>query len=70
MFLTYVWRLASRATCEALAPRAGDPQHVGESGAKPYLLLTYFSRRICAPDRPAAFSASKQASTMSGLPHR
>ena len=35
-----------------------------------YLLLTYFSRRICAVPSPAAFSASKQASTMSGLPHR
>src|SRR5690606_11887781 len=35
-----------------------------------YLMLTYFSRRICATPRPAAFSASKLASTMSGLPHR
>ena len=35
-----------------------------------YLLLTYFSRRICGTGRPAAFSASKQASTMFGLPHR
>jgi hypothetical protein len=35
-----------------------------------YLLLTYFSRRICGLPRPAAFSSSAQASTMSGLPHR
>ena len=39
-------------------------------GAAGYLLLTYFSRRICGTGRPAAFSASKQASTMFGLPHR
>lgn len=32
--------------------------------------LTYFSRRICAFGRPAAFNASMQLSTMSGLPHR
>ncbi|GEM_PF-6494656 len=37
---------------------------------RPYLLLTYFSRRICGGGRPAAFSSSAQASTMSGLPHR
>ncbi len=35
-----------------------------------YLLLTYFSRRICGLPKPAAFSSSAQASTMSGLPHR
>ncbi len=35
-----------------------------------YLLLTYFSRRICGLPSPASFSASAQASTMSGLPHR
>lgn len=32
--------------------------------------LTYFSRRICAFGRPAAFNAPMQLSTMSGLPHR
>ena len=42
--------------------------HVPGTGG--YLLLTYFSRRICGTGNPAAFSASKQASTMSGLPHR
>lgn len=35
-----------------------------------YLLLTYFSRRICGTGRPKPFSVSKQASTMFGLPHR
>lgn len=35
-----------------------------------YLLLTYFSRRMCCTGKPASFSASKQASTMFGLPHR
>ena len=35
-----------------------------------HLLLTYFSRRIIGIGRPMALSASKLASTMSGLPHR
>ena len=43
----------------------------GVSHVRPdYLLETYFSRRICELPRPASFSASTQASTMSGLPHR
>lgn len=35
-----------------------------------YLDETYFSRRICGTGRPWPLSASKQASTMFGLPHR
>ena len=42
----------------------------GRGSARGYLLLTYFSRRICATPSPACLSASKQASTMFGLPHR
>ena len=32
--------------------------------------LTYFSRLMCFIGRPKPFSASTQASTMFGLPHR
>ena len=73
LLLTYFSRRVSTGVCaaslraeaNAMRPRrmAGDPPSV-------YLLLTYFSRRICGIGRPASFNASKQASTMFGLPHR
>ena len=72
LLLTYFSRrvrAGDSAACRApgRTPRtkcvAGDPPPA-------YLLLTYFSRRICGIGRPAVFSASKQASTMCGLPHR
>lgn len=55
---------------EESGEESGEELAAGRRSYRFYLLLTYFSRRICGIGRPAAFSASKQASTMSGLPHR
>ena len=59
------------------APKAHRLQHDTDAvarsvrqGVRDYLLLTYFSRRICGTGKPCALSASKHASTMFGLPHR
>lgn len=42
----------------------------GNSTIHGYLLLMYFSRRMCGTGRPWAFKASKHTSTMFGLPQR
>ncbi len=55
---------------EHILPHPHTHQRITALTALAYLLLTYFSRRICGGGRPAAFSSSAQASTMSGLPHR
>ena len=47
-----------------------DPHTAPEREPVAYLLLTYFSRRICGTANPVPLSASKHASTMFGLPHR
>lgn len=66
------WRVRS----VAYGPAAGRYVRVAEeylrslSVRETYLLLTYFSRRICGTGRPASFSDSKHASTMFGLPHK
>lgn len=59
---------ASHPTLSGLVSLPGRARHY--AGAPGYLLLTYFSRRTCGVGNPASFSASKVASTMSGLPHR
>lgn len=50
--------------------RTPAPRQAGRAGRTAYLVLMYFSRRMCAGDSPKPRNASKQASTMSGLPHR
>ena len=49
---------------------ARDPAIPDADAGGRYLLLTYFSRRMCDTGSPWPFSASKQVSTMFGLPHR
>lgn len=75
----------NRAECSSRPPEGpggatgtgtGGPAAASGAGIKMspahavYLLLTYFSRRIWRTSRPHSLSASKQASTMFGLPHR
>ncbi len=61
-------RAAHLTAARIPTPLAARPD--GRAAGHGYLLLTYFSRRTCGVGRPAAFSTSKVASTMSGLPHR
>ncbi len=63
---------ARRCLFVAQGNRTRPATHAARPGAQRsrYLLLTYFSRRMCGTGKPASFSASKQASTMFGLPHR
>jgi hypothetical protein len=71
LLLTYFSRRV-RAGAGAALPRTrtnATRTARGRASAADYLLLTYFSRRMCGTGRFAAFSASKQASTMFGLPH-
>jgi len=65
-------RVRARVDDGPVDHRAG-PNAMGRAqgrGSAAYLLLTYFSRRICGIAKPAALSDSKHASTMLGLPHR
>ncbi|GEM_PF-6081048 len=66
--LEFSSRLRRIRLCPGFVRLPGRARHY--AGAPGYLLLTYFSRRTCGVGRPASFSASKVASTMSGLPHR
>src|SRR5690606_29795998 len=63
-------RSALAGHCPARAASATRAARGRGSAARIYLLLTYFSRRICGTASPASFSASKQVSTMFGLPQR
>lgn len=63
-------RVGTRAPGAIGGCRASQPGTVRLAQILAGAGLTYFSRRICAFGRPAAFNASMQLSTMSGLPHR
>jgi hypothetical protein len=74
LLLTYFSQRVRTCACEAL-PRACPNAVCAARGrvsaaGRAYLLLTYFSRRICGTGKPWVFSTSKQASTMFGLPQR
>lgn len=63
-------RVGTRAPGAIGGCRASQPGTVQLAQVFAGAGLTYFSRRICAFGRPAAFRASMQLSTISGLPHR
>src|SRR3546814_3457395 len=64
------WGGVPSGSSEPWAPPPSLPLPSQGEGQERYFEETYFSRRIRGTGRPCSLSASKQASTMFGLPHR